>query len=351
MLPIAAERPALGHLRADAGDGGARRGAAVERPVQAAEGEQAGGERGLGERDRGADADAPVERGVADRPEHQRVRRHHDQQAPDQRALAQSRRLPLQVAQPPGPVAEATHHPVAEHEDAHLLGGGSVDREAVGVVGVALGELHRRGLAVPPHAALTQQPVGAPPGQTQHDRRPPAEPDEDDRRGEPAEQVDQAAGDEVHRDVQRRSHDPEVEVPGGDEVVDQLGILQVADAGRSDGCVGQLAVQPVRRAAPEVGADGLVQRREDLHRRQRDARRGERPAERRAVVDRADDHADGDGQHRRQRATDDDEDPPRPRQLRRGPVQGAGHRPLLPPSHTCHHQCSLLTCSRPHGRC
>ena len=78
----------------------------------------------------------------------------------------------------------------------------------------------------------------------QHRRRPPGEAEEHERRGDPADQPDQAAGDEVDVHEHRRPGHAPVELAGDGEVVDQVGILQMADAGRLDASCGELVVEP-----------------------------------------------------------------------------------------------------------
>ena len=144
---------------------GHRRGGAVERPVEPAEGDHARAHRGLGEDDQRAEVEPAGGGGVGQRPEHGDVRAGDQQQAPDQRPLAQARRR--------GTAArssrlrrrdEALDHPVGQAEQPQLLGRRRIDREPVGVLGVALGRAHLVGVAVAPDRALAQQPVGGEPG-------------------------------------------------------------------------------------------------------------------------------------------------------------------------------------------
>ena len=53
---------------------------------------------------------------------------------------------------------------------------------------------------------------------------------------------------------------PEVEVAGDGEVAGELGVFEVAHAGRADAGLGQSVVEPGRGAVAEVGADRLVDR-------------------------------------------------------------------------------------------
>ena len=101
----------------------------------------------------------------------------------------------------------------AETEQPQLLAGRRIDRQAIGVVGVALRAAHLVGVAIAPDAALAQQPVRGQPRAAEHQRRPPGVGGRARRRdGQPADHLDQAAGDEVHRDRQRRTGHAEIEV-------------------------------------------------------------------------------------------------------------------------------------------
>ena len=62
------------------------------------------------------------------------------------------------------------------------------------------------------------------------------------------------AGDEVHRDEQRRPGHAQVEVAGDGQVAGELGIFQVAHPRRSDAGVGQTVVKPGGRAVAEIGS-------------------------------------------------------------------------------------------------
>ena len=90
-----------------------------------------------------------------------------------------------------------------------------VDGQPVGVVGVALGGPHLVGVAVLPDAALPQQPVRGQPG-ARRARAAPTRRSRTARAAEasPATISTRLAGDEVHRDRQRRAGHAEVELAG-----------------------------------------------------------------------------------------------------------------------------------------
>ncbi|MDY7101769.1 MAG: hypothetical protein S0880_11330 [Actinomycetota bacterium] len=302
---------------ADRGHGGGqaahrrhRGGRAVERPRPAAEGEGAHPERGLGEDDDGAEAHPTVERSVGQRPEHGDVGGDHHDDRGDDRALAQSGRLVLEVEQAATSGGEAVDDPALEPEQAHLLGRWRIDRESVGVVGVALGVAHRFGVAVPPDGALTQEPVGRQPGGNEQQRRPPREPEQHQGGGEPADHLHEPAGDEPDRHRQRRSGDAEVEVAGHRQVVGERRPLEVGDARRVGTRPHESLVQPPRGAAAEVGPDRFVERGEHLEEHEHDADRDERTGERPPALHGIDEKPGRDGEHRRRRPGHQHQRPP-----------------------------------------
>ena len=152
-------------------------------PVQPAEGDQ-----------RGADGGLRVDDDRAEPGPNRRPRRsardqntsdvgdEHDGEAGQHRALAQPGRLVLELVQAGAAGDEAVDRPADQAEHAQLLGRRRVDREPVGVVGVALRGPHLVGVAVPPDGALLQQPVRRQPAARQHDRRPPRQAEQHDRR-------------------------------------------------------------------------------------------------------------------------------------------------------------------------
>ena len=304
--------------------------------------------------DRRRQAEPPVGRAVAERPEHDEVGDEHDHQAPEHRLLAQAGRLVLQVVEPAAVVREALDHPVGEAEQAHLLGSRRVDRHAVGVLGVALGVQHLGRAAVAPDGALAQQPVRGRPGEHEQQRLPPAVPGQHDGRGDAGEQADEAVGDEVHGVRQRRPGDSEVEVAGHRQVVGEVGPFEVGDAWRLDRRRHQPVVERRRRALAEVGADDLVQRADDLGGDEHDGEGDERRGERLAVGDGGDQPARCDGDRRGQRATHDEAGPPDQRLRRRGAEERAEQDPLLAPAQAFDHDASSgrtspHTCSPPAG--
>ena len=203
---------------------------------------------------------------------------------------------------------------------------------------MALRLAHLRRLAVAPHRALAQQPVRGEPCAREQQRGPPRVGGEHDRRGETAHQLHQPGGDEIHRDEQRRAGDAEIEIPGHREVADEPGVLEVAHAGRADAGSREAVVQPRRGAAPEIGADGVVNRREHLQQDEHDA---DEPERRRQVVtplDRSHQAPHRDGEQCGQRPAQHEERPPRDGQRAVGLWQHARERPLLTRAQPLDHQ-------------
>ncbi len=99
--------------------------------------------------------------------------------------------------------------------------------------------------------------------------------------------------------------------------------------GGRDARLGQPVVEPGRGAVAEVGADRLMDRREHLEQDEHDARSTSGPARLCACLHRADEHAHGDGEDRRQHAAQDEDDPPRDGERAVGLRQDAEELPLL----------------------
>ena len=282
-MPRRRQRARRAHHVLEPVDGGDRGGGAVERPVEPAEGDGADADGRLQGDDRRRQRQVAVGGPDAERPERDQVGGQHEDEGPEQGALVQARGLVLQVVEVAALAGEAVDDPVGEPEQAHLLGGRGVDGEAVGVVGVALRAHHLGGAALEPDRALAQHPVGRRPGEHEHDRLPPAVPGQDDGRRHAADEADQAVGDEVHAVRQRRAGDAEVEVARHRQVVGQVGALEVGDPGRIERRRHQPVVERGRRAVPEVGAERLVERADDLagHEHERHAHAAGRSARRR----------------------------------------------------------------------
>ena len=109
---------------------------------------------------------------------------------------------------------------------------------------------------------------------------------------------------------------PGVEVTRDGQVAGQRGVFEMTDAGRTDAGFGEAIVEPRRRPVAEVGADDLMDRRQDLEEHEGDADERERLGEARALLHRADQPAHGDREERRQRAASDQDEPPGDRQSR-----------------------------------
>ncbi len=189
------------------------------------------------------------------------------------------------------------------------------------------------GVAVPPDRALPQQPVRRAPRPDQQQGRPPREADEHHRRGQPGEELDQPAGDEVDGDAEGRPGDAQVEVAGHGQVVGEVGPLQVGDPGRTVARDHQPVVEPCRGTAAEIGPDGLMAGRHDLEHDEGDTDEGQRAGQGAMGLHGAHDGPGADGEHRRQHAAQDEEQPPDGGQRRRGAVQRAEELPLLALAH------------------
>ena len=168
-------------------------------------------------------------------------------------------------------------------------------------------------------------------------RRPPGEAEQDDRGNRSDHEIEHAAGEEVHADRQRRTHDPLVEIASHAEIVGQLRPLEMADALRAHPGQGQAVVEMRRHAVTQVGAHHRVHGKEHHQQDETDTDADERRSWR---------HVAGDGRHQpakahrkagRQHPPDDQQRPPRERPTGRGAVD----RRKEP------HHLSCLRCSEP----
>ncbi len=255
-------------------------------------------------------------RGTRQQPEHQHIGRGHQQQAPEDRTLTHAGGGVLQFVQAGAPGDEAVDGPAGEAEEAQLLAGRGIDRQAVGVVGVALRGAHLLGLAVVPDGAIAQQPMGREPSAGKQQRRPPGVPRQDHGRCHPAGHLDQAGGDEVHGDRKRRPGHPQIEVAGHGQVAGQRRIFQMPNARRAHAGLGEPVVEPGGGAIAQVGAECLMNGAEHLQEHKDRARKGQRPGQRMALLHRAHQHAHGNGEGRRQDAAQQQHRPPASRQTR-----------------------------------
>jgi hypothetical protein len=210
----------------------------------------------------------------------------------------------------PAAGGEAVHRPARQAEQAQLLGRRRIDGQPVRVVGVALGVDDLLGLAVPPDGRLPQEPVGRPPGRQQEGRGPPPEAEQDEGLAHPGDHRHEALGDEPHRDRQRRARNPEVEVPGQGEVVDELRALEVGHARRGGGRRQQAVVQRPRQGVAQVHAHLGQEGRRDLHEQERGRHHRERDGEVATFLDRPHDDAHDDHEDRRQGPAQHEQRPP-----------------------------------------
>ena len=225
--------------------------------------------------------------------------------------------------------AEAIQCPARQAEQPHLLRRWRIHRQPVGVVRVALRFAHHVRVAVLPHAALAQQPVGGQPGPRQHERRPPGVGGKHRGAGEAGDQLHQTSGDEVHGDGERWPADAEIEVPRHGDVVGERRILQMREPLRANAGDGELIVEPRRQLRAEIRADGLMQRREHLRQQEHHGHDGQRGDQIRARLHRAGERAHNHGERRRQQPAQHKQQPPRHGQRRVGARQDADELPLL----------------------
>ncbi len=191
-------------------------------------------------------------------PEHHHIGRGHQQQAPEDGALAHTGGGVLQLVQARAPGDETVDRPAGEAEEPQLLAGRRIHRQPVGVVGIALRGAHLLCLAVVPDGAVSQQPMGRQPRAGQQQRRPPRVAREDHGRCHPAGDLDQAGSDKVHGNGKRRPGHPQVEIPSHGQVAGERRIFQMRNAWRPHAGLGEAVVKPGGGAIAEVCADRLV---------------------------------------------------------------------------------------------
>lgn len=138
-------------------------------------------------------------------------------------------------------------------------------------------------------------------------------------------------------DEQRRAGHAQVEVAGDRQVAGELGVFQVAHPRRADACLGQSVVQPGGRAVAQVGAQCLVNRREDLEQDEDDAHESKPLSEALAALDTGNQHSHGDGEDCGQHASKHQHNPPQD-SLRCGCFrQHSEELPLVPCAQTLQH--------------
>ena len=272
-------------------------------------------------------------------------------QTPRERPLSQARRLVLKLVEPCASRDEPLDRPADQPEQPQFLARRRIDGQPIRVVGIALGAAHLVGVAVAPDGALAQQPVRREPRAGEHERRPPGEAEEHDRRGEAADHADQAAGDEVHRVRQRRPGHAEVEVARDGEVGGERRILQVCHTRRADAHLGQAVVEKRRGAIAEVVADRRLNRRQHLQQDEDDADDAERTRQAVAALDGADQDPHRNGEQRRQDAVQQHDRPPRQRESRVGLRQRREEHPLFSTAEPskCSHRADCRSGTSPGG--
>ncbi len=251
-----------------------------------------------------------MSRSARQQPEHDHIGRSHQQQAPEDGALAHAGGGVLQLVQAGAPGDETIDGPTGETEEPQLLAGRRIHRQPIGVVGVALGGTHFLGLAVVPDRALSQQPMGRQPRAGKQQRRPPRVARKDRGGCQPTGYLDQAGGDKFHGDGKRRSGHSQVEIARHGEVTGQRRIFQMRDARRANAGLSKPVVEPGRGAVAQVSADRLMNGAEHLQQHKDRARKGQRAGERMALLHRAHQHAHGNRKRRRQDAAQQQHRPP-----------------------------------------
>ena len=117
----------------------------------------------------------------------------------------------------------------------------------------------------------------------------------------------------------------------------------MTDARRPDARLGQSIVEPAGGEIAEVVAERLVNRREHLEQDEDRARDRKRVGEAPAALDRADEHAHGDRENRRQRAPQEQHCPPRDRKGPIGLRQRAEKLPFVSLAQDVQHDRILLS--------
>ena len=324
------DRAGLCHGPFEPQHGRDRRRRAVHGPVEAAERDHRDADGTLREHDRFAEREGAARGGPGEPPEHHQVGANHEQRADEQRLFAEPGGLELQFVQTRPTVHESRERPVRETKKPKFLGGRGIDSDAIRVVGVPLRAPDDVGVSIEPDAAFPQQPVCSQPGAGQQERRPPGVRGQHHGRRHTSQPFDEAAGDEVHRDEQRRTGHPEIEVPCHGEVGGQPRILEMPHARREGGRVRQPVVQPRGEAIAEVGAERLVDRSQALQQDEDRAGKGEGPGQRRPALHGADEHAHRDAERGRQHPARDQHGPPSDREPSIRLREHAEKLPFLP---------------------
>jgi hypothetical protein len=176
------------------------------------------------------------------------------------------------------------------------------------------------------------------PGPGEDDRCPPGIAGQDHGAGDPADHLNHAVGNEVHRDRQGRRGHAEVEVSRRGEIAGQRRIFEMSHARRPDAGHGDAVIQPGGRAIAEISAERLVDRREHLQGDEHDAGERQRRGQRFATLDGGDEHAHRHGKQRRQRASQQEGNPPPQREGRGRSRQRTEQLPFFPRRQTLAHR-------------
>jgi hypothetical protein len=149
-------------------------------------------------------------------------------------------------------------------------------------------------------------------------------------RRQPADQPDQASGDEVHRVRERWPRHAAIELAGHGQIGGEIRVLQMREAGRADRHLRQPVVQIRRGAIAQVVAHRRLDRRQHLQQHEGDSDKAERAGQRLAALHGIDEAAHRHGKERRQQPVQPHHHPPGQRQAAVGPEQRREEQPLLP---------------------
>ena len=122
-----------------------------------------------------------------------------------------------------------------------------------------------------------------------------ANPQSTSGRGHSRDHLHESRRDEIHGDRQRRARDAEIEVSRHREIVREFRVLEMSYARGPHARGGEPVVEPGGGPAPEVRADGVMERRQDLEQHEDDPHQRQREQEILPALHGAHDRSDGDG--------------------------------------------------------
>jgi hypothetical protein len=167
------------------------------------------------------------------------------------------------------------------------------------------------------------------------ERSPPGEAKQHERAGDARDQFDETAGDEIHRDLKRRTGHAKIEVARHGQIRSQRCVFKMSHAWRPYARLRQPVVEPGGRPVTKVRTDGLMDGCEHLKKDEDRAHERERLGERVSVLDGTNEDAHRNRKNRRQDAAQEENRPPGQRQKTVSPRQGAEESPLVSPAEGC----------------